>query len=256
MKSLMIHVERAVRPVRAEESTRCKMREELYAHIVSIYDEELRRTGDEDVALDEACRRFGEPDSLTTELQGSVPWIECVVARIDALARRRKHETLLHHALRMVGACLLCYMVLATVTLGTSHLLAVAGVGPSTGNLSTHLVLRLRTLASLGGFFLVNVGVFTLIGYAMRSQMEEGLLRPRSIIAAGGFCLLAALTAFVTAWGFLLSMPGIDAATGLALLPRWLVLAGLTPLGFAAVCRLAAIEVVRSRPWTSLEIDD
>jgi len=232
------------------------MREELYAHIVAIYDEELERTGDEDMALDEACRRFGEPGSLTPELQGSVLRIERVLARIDMLVCRRKHETLPRHALRMVGTCLLGYLVFTAVTLTTAHLLAVAGVGPSTGNLAVNLALRLRMLASLGVFFLVNTGVFTLIGYAMRSQLEAGLLRPRSIVAAGGFCVLAALTAFFTGWGLLLTMSGIDAATSLALLPRWLLLAGLTPLGFAAVCRLAAIEVVRSRPWTSLEIDE
>lgn len=256
MKRLMIHVERAVRPVRAEELTKCDMRDELYAHITSIYEEELQRTGDEDVAVEGACRRFGDPASLTAELQDSISWIERVVAKIDASTRRRRRETVFRHGLRMAGTCLLCYLVLGVVTLTSFHILAVSGMSPTSGNLSNHFTLRLRTIASLGCWFVVNVGVFTLIGYAMRSQVEKGLLRPRSFLAAGGLCALAALTVFVTGWLFLLYMPGIAPDLSFSLLPRWLLLAGLAPLGCAVVSRLAAIEVVRSRPWTSLEIDD
>ena len=256
MKPLMIHVERAVRPVRAEESTKCNMRDELYAHITSIYEEELKRTGDENAAMEAACRRFGEPADLTAELQATIPWIERVTARVDASVRRRTNETAPRHALRMAGACLLSYVVLGVVTLTTFHLLARVGVGPSSGSLSCHVALRLRMIASLASWFVVNVGAFTLIGNAMRSQVEAGLLRPRSFLLAGGLGALAALTVLATGWGFLLSLPGIDPETSLALLPRWLVLAGLTPLGLATVARLAAIEIVRSRPWTSLDIVD
>ncbi|MFV1965855.1 MAG: hypothetical protein ACC628_10560 [Pirellulaceae bacterium] len=256
MKPLMIHVERAVRPVRAEESTKCNMRDELYAHITSIYEEELQRTGDEDAAIEGACRRFGEPDDLTVELQASIQWIERVAARSDALVRRRRNETVLRHALRMAGTCLLGYTVLGVVTFTAVHFLALVGVDPGSGNRSGQFALRLRMTASLGGWFVVNSGAFTLIGYAMRSQVEAGLLRPRSFLVTGGLCALTALTVLVTGWGFLLSLPGIDLGISLALLPRWVVLAGLTPLGFVIVARLAAIEMVRSKPWTSLDIDD
>ena len=116
MKPLMIHVERAVRPVCAEESTKCNMREELYAHITSIYEEELQRTGDEDAAIEGACRRFGEPADLTAGLQAGIPWTERVFARTDALVRRREHETALRHGFRMAGTCLLFYVLLCVVT--------------------------------------------------------------------------------------------------------------------------------------------
>ena len=76
-----------------------------------------------------------------------------------------------------------------------------------------------------------------------------------AILAAAGFCVLAALTVFFTGWAFLLSLP-IDPALRLDLAPRWLLLAGLTPLGFAVVSRIAATEVLRSRPWILLDIDD
>jgi hypothetical protein len=251
----MIHVERAVRPVRGEESTKCGMREELYAHIAAIYEEERRRTGGEQAAIDAARRRFGEPDALTAELQESVPRIERFFSRIDATIQRRRGESTLRHALRMILTCLLCYTALAVVTLTATRFLPVAGVGPSVRSLTAHSALGLRVVVAFGAWFIVHVGVFTLIGYAMRSQVEAGLLKPRTLFAAAGFCVLSALTVLLSSWAFLLSLP-IDPAAAFELLPRWLIMAGLTPLGFAVLSRIAAIEAARSRPWTSLEIDD
>lgn len=254
MKRLMIHVERAVRPIRAEESTKCDMRDELYAHLTSIYEEESQQTDDRQVALEAACRRFGEPADLTAELQALVPRTERVVAWMDASVHRRKGESVPRHALRMAAWCLFAYFVLSVLTLTTFHLVAVAGIGPRSADLSGNLALRLRVVAALGGWFVINAGIFTLIGYAMRYQVEAGLLRPRSLLVTAALCLLSASTVLLTGWGFLLSLP-IEPATSVDLLPRWLVLAGLTPLGCAVVSRMAAIEWARCRPWTSLEID-
>ena len=73
MNELMVHVERAVRPVRARPARKLKMRQELLAHLAGIYDEELARRGDPAAARAEALRRFGDPAALTRELQDSVP---------------------------------------------------------------------------------------------------------------------------------------------------------------------------------------
>jgi hypothetical protein len=72
MKELMIHVERIVRPVRADAS-KFRMRRELLAHLQATFDQE-RATGlDETAALEAAKRRFGEPIDLTHQLQAAVP---------------------------------------------------------------------------------------------------------------------------------------------------------------------------------------
>src|SRR4051812_28661698 len=76
MKALMIHVERAVRPVRAGGKRKLAMRRELLAHLTAIYDEENARLGDETAALQAALARFGEPAQLTKELQETVPYVE------------------------------------------------------------------------------------------------------------------------------------------------------------------------------------
>lgn len=71
-------VEQAVRPVRATMACKGRMREELLAHLASVFEDEFARTGNENTAFDEAARRFGDPRALASQLQQSVPlWNRC-----------------------------------------------------------------------------------------------------------------------------------------------------------------------------------
>jgi hypothetical protein len=54
---LKIVVERAVRPFRASVSCKRKMREELLAHVIGVFEEEFSRLDDEHTALE----RTGSP---------------------------------------------------------------------------------------------------------------------------------------------------------------------------------------------------
>jgi hypothetical protein len=49
---LRVIVERAVRPVRASTSCKKKMREELLAHVSTVYEEEAGKLGDDRAALE------------------------------------------------------------------------------------------------------------------------------------------------------------------------------------------------------------
>lgn len=69
---LMVLVERAVRPVRANASRKRQMREELLAHVTAIFEEEARQPGDESSALERTRQRFGDPVELSSELKRSV----------------------------------------------------------------------------------------------------------------------------------------------------------------------------------------
>ena len=60
MNEFMVLVERAVRPVQAGPKKLTRMREELLAHLMAIYEEELARLGDESAARAEAIWRFGD----------------------------------------------------------------------------------------------------------------------------------------------------------------------------------------------------
>ena len=73
MARLKIVVERAVRPVRASVSCKRKMREELLAHVIGVFEEEFSRLDDEHTALERTALRFGNPSEVTGQLQASVP---------------------------------------------------------------------------------------------------------------------------------------------------------------------------------------
>ena len=70
---LKIIVERVVRPVRASTARKGKMREELLAHVVGVFEEEWAKLGDERAAVERTALRFGNPAEVTSQLQESVP---------------------------------------------------------------------------------------------------------------------------------------------------------------------------------------
>ena len=72
LTQLKIIVERAVRPVRASAARKRKMREELLAHVVGVFEEETK-LGDEQAALARTQARFGQAAELKGQLQASVP---------------------------------------------------------------------------------------------------------------------------------------------------------------------------------------
>jgi hypothetical protein len=72
LTGLKIIVERAVRPVRASTSRKRKMREELLAHVVGVFEEEAK-LGDDRAAMERTALRFGNPAEVTSQLQELVP---------------------------------------------------------------------------------------------------------------------------------------------------------------------------------------
>lgn len=71
---LMKVVERAVRTLPCDKSTKLRMRDELYAQLEQIYEEELAKHDDASVALNQAKNRFGDPATLREELLGTISW--------------------------------------------------------------------------------------------------------------------------------------------------------------------------------------
>jgi hypothetical protein len=109
-KELKIVVEQTVRPVRATLARKRKMREELLAHLMAIFDEEAERLGDEQAALEQAKQRFGDPGELTTQLQQSVPrWDRC--RSILENMGYRSSESAWHLAAKHFLAMLLIYLL-------------------------------------------------------------------------------------------------------------------------------------------------
>jgi hypothetical protein len=82
VNDLMILVERSVRPVHASTAKKQKMREELLAHVTSVFEEELANQGSDRLALETTRRRFGEPAELTRRLQESVSPLDRYTASV------------------------------------------------------------------------------------------------------------------------------------------------------------------------------
>jgi hypothetical protein len=103
-RSLMIHVERIVRPVRATERRKLSMRRELLAHLTAALDEE-RTAGHADAAAFESAKlRLGAPADLTRSLQATVPFAERLfLAYLPLPARFARHEMNMSRQMGMAG---------------------------------------------------------------------------------------------------------------------------------------------------------
>lgn len=86
MKELMVHIEKAVRPLRATQSHRRKVRQELLEHLQGVYEEEIERLGDHDLAVKSAITRFGPADELSHQLRAALPWHNLVLSCIPLFA--------------------------------------------------------------------------------------------------------------------------------------------------------------------------
>ena len=111
VKELKIVVEQAVRPVRATMARKRRMREELLAHLTAIFEEEAEALGDDQAALDQAKRRFGDPRELTGEIQESVSGLAKVGATVGKY-NFQSAQLVLHLVLRMY-----CWRLMAVAML-------------------------------------------------------------------------------------------------------------------------------------------
>jgi hypothetical protein len=87
---LEAYIKRAVGPLPIRSSRKLAMHDELFAHFLAIYDEELIRLGDESSALRRAKQRFGDLDELQGDLRNSIPLFE----RLFFLVANRKGNTM------------------------------------------------------------------------------------------------------------------------------------------------------------------
>jgi len=92
------YLEQAIQPITASPARKRIMREEMLAHLLNSYEEELARLTDEKSAGDVAIKRLGNADELRLQLQDSVPFFE----RALFLCLGRK-ETVMLPCLWIVG---------------------------------------------------------------------------------------------------------------------------------------------------------
>ena len=90
LQTMMIHVERIVRPVRATARRKLQMRRELLAHLQATLEEEQTAGADPQAAWKSAASRLGVPAELTRDLQKSVPLAERLIIWTPVESRWKK----------------------------------------------------------------------------------------------------------------------------------------------------------------------
>ncbi len=102
LMQLKVLVERAVRPVSAALRNKQKMREEMLAHVIAVFEEEMQAADEEAAALARTAERFGDPAELTAQLQATVPRRDAFDRLLDRVWFRPGEPTLrraVRHAL-------------------------------------------------------------------------------------------------------------------------------------------------------------
>ena len=256
MKRFKTQVEKAVRPIRAGGARKDRMREELYGHLWSIYEQELDWGGDKDAAEIRAVDRFGDPAELRRELQASVPMPEQVLfVRLPFLNRLREagvrrlssleNRSALRHATRSAMFLLGAVAVVAVIVNPLIHsfvkarpdYLRVFIIGSTIGGLAGFNVFFM-TLLNVGGYFAFRVE---------RLTRAEGL-RVAAYGLGSGLSIVA--SGFLFAWlagaYYVFSLHNLKILFGVALLVPALT----------AWCSLsAAVDSRRYEEWGSLEIE-
>jgi hypothetical protein len=241
LTKLKILVERAVRPVQASAARKRKMREELLAHVVGVFEEEAK-LGDEQAALARTQERFGQAAELTGQLQASVPPSD----RAERLAENffgGSSESVLRLAARFAAA----FGVLVSVLRGIMILIDVLR-GQGSEWLTVARVPSL--LAPVWTVFITFSG--TLLTYGMR----QALFGPagRSWLRAGLVAVAAWLLVPVSSFALCLAVM-VDIQKSLWEVVPLLPYAVVMPVALIAVTYLVNSAFRNDRGWVSLQID-
>jgi hypothetical protein len=240
LTQLKILVERAVRPVQASAARKRKIREELLAHVVGVFEEEAK-LGDEQAALARTQERFGQAAELTGQLQASVPPSD----RFERFAENLfggSGQSALRLAARFAAAggvlvsVLGGIMILIHVLRGQgSELLTVARV-PS-------------LLAPLWSAFIAFCGTLLIHGMWQALYGPAGRSWLRAGLVAVAAWLLVPVSSFALCLAFMADIQKSLWEVG-PLLPYGVV----APVALVAVTYLVRSEFRDDREWTRLDI--
>lgn len=247
-KPLMIAVERIVRPIRAMESRKDRMREELLGHLQQL----VEREG----GLDRALQEFGEPDELREQLQATVPAIERVLFTGPhgntskwTLWQRRDQESDARFALRVLGHNCIVISASMVVPLLFWLLFPAARTRSFHPELGLTFVLAMSILIQLCSVAQVMIGSPMARALAADEYARVVLLSGLTAVIHA-MLLLATLGGFFWWFGGTAAIPIVGKAIPVVLVASlWMVGAG------AILVHLTQREAER-RCWTDLQISE
>lgn len=253
MNAFMVTVERAVRPVQAGPKKLLRMREELLAHLTSIYEEELVRLGDGSAAQAEAIRRFGDSAALTVELQQSVGWGDRMDARLNRLYGWHPGESAVRYSARL--ALMLALVVLPWLPLT----LVAAGLRrPQDETVPTTAAL-LRLFGGVLVFSSLIMFVLSLLSISIRDAMFGAFGTPKSwrrVVVLAGLSVLA--FPVLGLLFFQVSLGNLDVMAEQLTTPTSLVASAvgylLVPVYLVCFAWKAGPGQIRHVEWASLDI--
>jgi len=240
---LKIIVERAVQPVRASMARKRRMREELLSHLAAVFEEEAARLGDERAALERARERFGDPEELSSQLQDTVPWWDCV-GYFSEKMQLQPGESLLHLAGKQLLATLALYGVAVAIALPVM----IARGRPNEVAVMLQAVLVTGVVCS-GLWFLVS-WVALRMGRALYGDASERSAPTALLCALASLPILPA-AAFLSYW----VLTG-DLTSSLGHLGLACFFAPAAPIVFVMAARRMTEEMRYQEQWARLEIGE
>lgn len=244
---LMKVVERAVRTLPCDKSTKLRMRDELYTQLEQIYEEELAKHDDESIALDLAKRRFGDSATLREELLGTISWRVRFGSWID--------QKMLGRA---PGVSDIAMLVGFGVRLGMLLLVFfVVAIGVVVFCWQDYVVLYVwPTFLAISILVGVNVFIFAIsgLGAVAALRLEEDRVRMHSL---GRFILATIIvgTSLALSFGILLEVARKGAA--LEMTPwAYVGAAAAAMVLFVTVVGLMAKIELRDQEWSALDLSE
>lgn len=235
---LKVVVERAVRPVRAALKAKLKMRRELLAHLLHVYEEECRRADGND-AMARARERFGDPATLTRQLQDSVRRRDYVEIFLEDMIGINRRESMLQRAARF------------GIFIGALFLVSLLGVMPFVGDVGQWWTIP-RLPALLMPITMAILAFFAmLLTQGLRQAMYGVPRRSWTQMAAIALasCLLLPALIFLCCIAL-----GSDVSAALSDAVFLLAFAPLAPLGLFIIVPLVHKELLLEEEWLNLDL--
>jgi hypothetical protein len=215
-------------------------------HLTSVFEEELTRTGDEQLALAQTEIRFGNPSDVAVNLQESVPRFDVAKRFFEELGQPRAGESVLRRAIRLG--------ILAAATTEFLHILLCLLIFPWIGKTKEiPIACYILTLVTIAEGMIVFLT--TILMSAISRALFTGSPRSysRAVIAAAVSLLVPSLAPLIIVLGM---TPFV--ADGLNVNP--ILMGGvpatfLFPLTLIGVTKLLADEQRYRDEWAQLQID-
>jgi ATP-dependent Clp protease ATP-binding subunit ClpC len=220
------------------------MREELLHHLTAVYEEELKRAGDEEVAVEQARRRFGDPGDLTQDLRESVSRWDYLRYVLELGELYRPGESPLRSALRQLAfnvAAMTCALPLVLPIMWLRGRVDEIGI-------ALRVLLVLCFFSAAFGFSLTLFGVT--IGQVLYGRRPKRFTRTMVLYGLASLTVFPVLICFAY-WGF--SGGLASALSGLIL---GCAVAPTAPLLFFVLARQMRVEIQQESQWTDVEIED